>query len=351
MNWGQGAVNSFAQGYETGSKIRDRRRQNALSKALEQAYDMGSPETTNYDPINNPGMAPDQQIIPARAPGLDIQKFLKLAAEAGVGPEAIAIAQKNRPTLHLGEVGAGGAAKQSIFYDPATGNIKPVGRPYQNASGQATSLTEILDPADAKRMLRIDARIYRGGSLGSPGVIGISGKEPSAAKKAEQVDSGREGVSTMIAGLRDYYNQLKESGGITDPEASPLSNLSAGIASSGPGQAAGRLFGTQNQSLRNSIAQQRPLLLQAIKQATGMTAKQMDSNVELKLYLSAATDPTLDIQANLSALDNLEKLFGSGNQPQPTPPTPKAAPKPGQIKGGYVFKGGDPANPKSWMKQ
>ena len=38
----------------------------------------------------------------------------------------------------------------------------------------------------------------------------------------------------------------------------------------------------------------------------------MDSNAELKLFLSAATDPTKDIQANLAALDNMANLFGSG---------------------------------------
>jgi hypothetical protein len=50
--------------------------------------------------------------------------------------------------------------------------------------------------------------------------------------------------------------------------------------------------------------------LQAIKNATGMSAKQMDSNAELQMYLRSATDPTIDIQANLQALDNLESMFG-----------------------------------------
>jgi hypothetical protein len=89
-----------------------------------------------------------------------------------------------------------------------------------------------------------------------------------------------------------------------------IGNVRAGIASSGVGQAAGKLFGTQNQSLRNNISQTRPLLLNAIKQATGMSAKQMDSNAELKMYLAAATDPTLDIKANRQALDMLDKLYG-----------------------------------------
>jgi hypothetical protein len=131
-------------------------------------------------------------------------------------------------------------------------------------------------------------------------------------KKQETVDSGRESVNSMIATLRDQYTQLLQGGGITDPDAGPVDNIKAGISSSGLGQFVGRAVGTRNQSARNQIAQQRPLLLNAIKQATGMSAKQMDSNAELKLYLSAATDPTLDIRANMAALDKLDELYGLG---------------------------------------
>lgn len=145
-------------------------------------------------------------------------------------------------------------------------------------------------------------------------------------KQAETVDSGRSTVSGLVTTLRDYYDQLHMSGGITDPKAGLSTNLAAGIASSGPGQAIGRLVGTQNQSARNAIAQQRPLLLNAIKQATGMSAKQMDSNAELKLYLSAATDPTLDIEANRAALEQLDKLYGLGGQaPKAEPPQRRAS--------------------------
>ena len=133
-----------------------------------------------------------------------------------------------------------------------------------------------------------------------------------AAKREETRGTGREQVDTMIAQLKDTYEQLAKSGGITSTASDPLSNAVAAASSSGVGQAVGKTFGTQNQSLRNQIMQSRPILLAAIKNATGMSAKQMDSNIELKLYLSAATDPTLDIQANIAALDQLDRLFGSG---------------------------------------
>ena len=177
---------------------------------------------------------------------------------------------------------------------------------------RAPSMTQIVDPTNPTQMISIDARTYKGGSIGSPGVIGISGKEPSAAKKDQQVGTGRETVNNLVLQLKDNYDALSKSGGITNPDKPILDNIGAGIGSSGIGQGFGKFFGTKNQSSRNTIAQQRPLLLNAIKQATGMSAKQMDSNAELKMYLSAATDPTLDIKANLSALDMIDKLYGSG---------------------------------------
>ena len=134
-----------------------------------------------------------------------------------------------------------------------------------------------------------------------------------AAKTAKA--TGTEQLDSQIASLRDKYRQLQTGGGIVDVNKSWLENLQARAGATGVGQTISGAVGTTNQSIRNSIAQQRPLLLQAIKNATGMSAKQMDSNAELQMYLRSATDPTLDIQANMEALDNLQRLFGSPDAP------------------------------------
>jgi hypothetical protein len=133
-------------------------------------------------------------------------------------------------------------------------------------------------------------------------------KREAAATK--EVD-GKRVVDEVVGSLRQQYDALDQAGGITNPDKGSLSNFSAGVQSSGVGQAAGRLFGTQNQSSRNIILQQRPALLHAIMKATGMSAKQLDSNAELKLMLSTATDPQLDVAANRAALDLIESLYGT----------------------------------------
>ena len=133
-----------------------------------------------------------------------------------------------------------------------------------------------------------------------------------ADQKAQTVNVGRETVNTLITGLKDQYNVLKDAGGITSKNASVFENIPAYISSTGAGQATGKFLGTQNQSARNTISQSRPLLLQAIAKATGMSSKQMDSNTELQMYLKAATDPSLDYEANMLALNQLENLYGIG---------------------------------------
>jgi hypothetical protein len=133
-----------------------------------------------------------------------------------------------------------------------------------------------------------------------------------ADQKAQTVNVGRETVNTLATGLKDQYNLLKDTGGITSTKESALSNIPAYISSSSLGQGTGKLLGTANQSARNTISQSRPLLLQAIAKATGMSSKQMDSNTELQMYLKAATDPSLDYEANIYALDQLQTLYGMG---------------------------------------
>ena len=130
--------------------------------------------------------------------------------------------------------------------------------------------------------------------------------------KTQAKNQGALDFDTQITNLRDKYRQLDQMGGIVNPDKSTISNIIAGAESSGLGQIVGGKLGTQAQSIRNEIAQARPLLLQSIKQATGMSSKQMDSNAELQLYLRSATDPNIDIKANLNALDNIQSLYGSG---------------------------------------
>lgn len=135
---------------------------------------------------------------------------------------------------------------------------------------------------------------------------------PGGGEDAKRINAttGKQDVSKLVSDLGKYYDTLDKNNAIVSQKKSGLENLSARLSSGEAGQFLGGALGTQSQTARDAIAQARPLLLQAIKNATGMSAKQMDSNAELKMYLAAATDPKLSLEANKDALKRLDELYG-----------------------------------------
>jgi hypothetical protein len=139
----------------------------------------------------------------------------------------------------------------------------------------------------------------------------------SALQKDKTKAQAKEQLSGVVQQLNNSYNALEQGGGITSTNQGALRNIGARIGTSGVGQALGGAVGTENQRQRQEIQQTRPLLLNLIKEATGMSAQQMNSNAEMQLYLQAATDPTLTVEANRSALANLDRMFGLGLAKRP----------------------------------
>ena len=141
-------------------------------------------------------------------------------------------------------------------------------------------------------------------------------KPLAAANKAdaavEAKIKGKQEFEDSLANLATRYTKLKELGGITSVNDGGLSNAGAAMSASGVGQSLGGLFGTKEQSERNKIAGEVPLLTQSIKNATGMSAQQMNSNVELQTFLKSLGDPKNDYESNMEIIKNLSKKFGTG---------------------------------------
>lgn len=162
--------------------------------------------------------------------------------------------------------------------------------------------------------------------------IGMQPWNPQAAKTQQQIEDkekGKQTVSDVVGELKGYYDTLKSEGGITSTGGSPSTNLRARIANTGVGQLAGSIAGTKAQQARESISQTRPLLMAAIKNATGMSAQQMNSNAELMFYMQAATDPSKGYEANMDAIRRLDKMYGLGLHAKDEPKT----------QGGVTFLG------------
>jgi hypothetical protein len=151
----------------------------------------------------------------------------------------------------------------------------------------------------------------------------IGQKEEKAQEKADIKKQAKQQLSDVVGQLKTSYDTLLEGGGITSTTSGGRENIGAKMGTSAVGQFMGSALGTKNQEQRQVIEQTRPLLLNLIKEATGMSASQMNSNAEMQMYLKAATDPKLSYEANITALQNLDKTFGLGLLKETTPPKKK----------------------------
>lgn len=190
--------------------------------------------------------------------------------------------------------------------DPVTGMIVPMaGAP--EARGQI-KYGETMGKQNAE--IDTTAEIERQKKIGAGEITDVAKSQ-----------TGKNQVSSVVGEMRGLYNQLDELKATVNPKNTPRENLSASVRGSPVGQFVAKKVGTDEQSVRNEINMRVPLIINSIRAATGMSAKAMDSNAELQFYLKMATDPSLDISANLSALEQIEKLYGSQEQsvPQDSP--------------------------------
>lgn len=130
----------------------------------------------------------------------------------------------------------------------------------------------------------------------------------------QSMAKGKAKFDQIIQEMSANYNDLETKGGVVSHENPWYENAPNYLARSAGGQMVAGMMGTEEQAIVEKIKSARPLLSQAIMQATGMSARQLDSNVELKLWLDSLTNPSADIEANRAILSRLQDMFGSGAQ-------------------------------------
>jgi hypothetical protein len=87
----------------------------------------------------------------------------------------------------------------------AAGRTPPA--PREPREPPAPTITQIQDPDDPERVLTVNARTYQGGGVGSPGVIGVSGKQGGAAR-AEMPNVSEQQASTATRRLLQRAKEI-----------------------------------------------------------------------------------------------------------------------------------------------
>jgi len=127
---------------------------------------------------------------------------------------------------------------------------------------------------------------------------------PSEVREKAKID-----FTSYVEQMTGSYAKLDEMGkAVTGAGSNPLNY----IESTSAGQELSRMFGSEPQVLRDQINTMRPSIINVIRQASEMGAKGLDSEKELAFYLSALGDPKLPVEANIKALEVLDKVYGTG---------------------------------------
>lgn len=144
--------------------------------------------------------------------------------------------------------------------------------------------------------------------------LAASLKGPSAVvlkaqDKAEKIAEGQAALGDTISTAQTLVKDLAKMGGMTSTSQGPLSNLITSLGTGTIGQTVGRMTGTSAQTKRDELKSIRLQLLNAVKEATGMSSQQLNSNVELKTYLDSLGGENMTQEANLAILNNISNRY------------------------------------------
>jgi hypothetical protein len=231
---------------------------------------------------------------------------------------------------------------------PAPPAVAPAAAPATFADMQAVQLARQLAQRRGEQAVTQEgapARAAEAGETAEAQARGRATVEMEAEERRRQ--RGRESIESVLGDMVASYRRLDELGGIPSERRSGLANVPAYLGSTAPGQEVGKALGTQSQTQRNQIQASVRQLLTAIKNATGMSAQEMNSNVELQQLLAAVSSPTQSIESVRGILSSISRQYGLGqlNFPEPTAAPPAAAPReqtPGPRRGAATAPGAVP---------
>ena len=148
--------------------------------------------------------------------------------------------------------------------------------------------------------------------------------ETSSVSPQAEKQKGMDQVSYISERMKELYNKLDETGGIINPEKGSFHNLKARFRSGTySGQVVGKALGTKEQSYRREIDNLRNQAKTAIMQASGLSSKAFDSNVEAKSLLDSLGSPDQDIDSSLNAVKAFVDRYGNKQYKYVSPDTEK----------------------------
>lgn len=195
----------------------------------------------------------------------------------------------------------------------------------QSSADKAAARQQQVDLQKERIQAQIDMARERGATQQQIAQMQIEGrlqiaqltaalKGPSAAvlkaqEKAEKIAEGQEGLADTVSVAKTLVKDIADMGGMTTTSKGALANLMTSLGTGTVGQAGARLVGTATQAKRDELNSVRLQLFNAVKEATGMSSTQLNSNVELQTWLKSLGSADMSKEANLAILDNIENRY------------------------------------------
>jgi hypothetical protein len=273
---------------------------------------MGQGDPSMMDPMANPSNAPMN-------PGQGTMPVPPMAEAMRVGP-----AGAGGPIMDMAEDGPGASAPKGNWFQR---NGEKIGdammgagaalQSIDNPQGAAALIGLLRTKKDGKLTAEDLIRLSQGERRLAQGDRSLDIKDAAAKAKLEEKErpkqEARASMSGYVKDMANRYVKLDELGGIVNPDKPQKDNAKAWMAGTQVGQGVGKMMGTEAQSIREGINNVRPMLMNAIRQATNAGVRSFDSDKELQFYMSAVSDPgTGDLYSNLAALERLDEHFGLG---------------------------------------
>jgi hypothetical protein len=135
---------------------------------------------------------------------------------------------------------------------------------------------------------------------------------------------GRKLFSSVLNDLRNDYQKLNNMEAIPSIERGGFENVGDYIGASRVGRMAQSAVGARASVPLNTISNSKLTLMNALKEATGLSATQLSSNIELMTFLDSLADPTQGFESAMETIRRLDNLYGA---PAATATAATAAPR------------------------
>lgn len=144
----------------------------------------------------------------------------------------------------------------------------------------------------------------------------IPAPQPITVGTKKQV-VGQTNVEKTLGRMINLYDTLDKMEEIPSEKRDPLKNIAAYARGTTLGQEVEKARATPAQSKRNEIRSLQRALLNDIKNSTGMSAQEINSNFELKNMLETLSDPTQSIESVKAILADISARYGQGKVAMP----------------------------------